>query len=282
MLDALLRLAEPGAILVEEAAATFLARHFDLAPVGGAGAAGPVHRLVAAERPGSHRGRRPPTFVGRARELGLLWSRLEDALRGHGQVVGLLGEAGIGKSRLLHEFRDRLLGESEQRVTFLEGRCQSYASAIPYFPILDVLRSNFRIAEGESPDAIADKIRAGVQDVGIEPAGAIPYVLRLFGISEGTEAPHRADDLSRQGADLRGAPPAHPERGPPAADPVRRRGSPLDRLHVGGVLHHLDGQHGGAAGDGHRRPIGRATGRRGWTARTSPRSRSRRCRGRTA
>ena len=188
VLDTLLGLAEPGAILVEEAAAAFLARHFDLAPVGGAGAAGPVHRLVATERPGSGLGRRSPMFVGRARELGLLWSRLEDALRGHGQVVGLLGEAGIGKSRLLHEFRDRLLGEPEQRVTFLEGRCQSYASAIPYFPILDILRSNFRIAEGESPDVIAAKIRAGVQEVGIEPAGAIPYVFRLFGISEGTEA----------------------------------------------------------------------------------------------
>jgi DNA-binding NtrC family response regulator/tetratricopeptide (TPR) repeat protein len=188
VLDTLLGLAEPGAILVEEAAAAFLARHFDLAPVGGAGAIGPVHRLVAPERPGSGRGRRPPTFVGRARELGLLWSRLEDALRGHGQVVGLLGEAGIGKSRLLHEFRERLLGDPAQRVTFLEGRCQSYASAIPYFPILDILRSNFRIAEGESPDAIAAKIRGGVQEVGIEPAGAVPYILRLFGISEGTEA----------------------------------------------------------------------------------------------
>ncbi len=188
VLDTLLGLADPGAILVEEAAAAFLARHFDLAPVGGAGAAGPVHRLVATERPGSGRGRRAPMFVGRARELGLLWSRLEDALRGHGQVVGLLGEAGIGKSRLLHEFRERLLGEPAQRVTFLEGRCQSYASAIPYFPILDILRSNFRIAEGESPDAIAAKIRAGVQEVGIEPAGAVPYIFRLFGISEGTEA----------------------------------------------------------------------------------------------
>jgi DNA-binding NtrC family response regulator/tetratricopeptide (TPR) repeat protein len=188
VLDTLLGLAEPGAILAEEAAAAFLARLFDLAPVGSAIAGRPVHRLVATERPGTGLGRRPPTFVGRARELGLLWSRLEDALRGHGQVVGLLGEAGIGKSRLLHEFRERLLGEPEQRVTFLEGRCQSYASAIPYFPILDILRTNFRIEEGDGPGVIAAKIRAGVQDVGIEPAGAVPYMFRLFGIQEGTEA----------------------------------------------------------------------------------------------
>ena len=186
-LDTLLGLAEPGAILVEEAAAPFLARHFNLVPAGGGGGAGHVRRLVATERPGAGLGVRPPRFVGRGRELGLLWSRLEDALRGHGQVVGLLGEAGIGKSRLLHEFRERLLGEPQQQVTFLEGRCQSYASAIPYFPILDILRSNFRISEGESSDIIAAKIRAGIQEVGIEPAGAVPYILRLFGITEGTE-----------------------------------------------------------------------------------------------
>ena len=189
VLDTLLGLAEPGAILVEEAAAAFLARHFDLAALGsGETAGGRVHRLVAAERLGTSLGRRAPTFVGRARELGLLWSRLEDALRGHGQVVGLLGEAGIGKSRLLHEFRERLLGEPERRVTYLEGRCQSYASAIPYFPILDVLRANFRVAESDSPDAIAEKVRAGLQEVGIEPAGAAPYLFRLFGIPEGAEA----------------------------------------------------------------------------------------------
>jgi transcriptional regulator with AAA-type ATPase domain/tetratricopeptide (TPR) repeat protein len=187
-LDTLLGLAEPGAILVEEAAAVFLARHFDLAPASSTSAAGPVHRLVATERVGTGPGRRPPTFVGRARELGLLWSRLEDALRGHGQVVGLLGEAGIGKSRLLHEFREQLLGEPERRVTFLEGRCHSYARAIPYFPILEILRVNFRIEEGDGPDVIAAKIRTGIQEVGIEPAGAVPYIFHLFGIAEGTEA----------------------------------------------------------------------------------------------
>ena len=170
-------LAEPGAILVEEAAANFLARHFDFAPEATApGAAGPVHRLVPATARGPEiRPARRPTFVGRARELGLLWSRLEDALRGHGQVVGLLGEAGIGKSRLLHEFRERLLGEPERRVTFLEGRCQSYATAIPYFPILDILRSNFRLAEGDSAEVVAGKIRDGYPEDG-DRAGRGPPV----------------------------------------------------------------------------------------------------------
>ncbi len=187
-LDILLRLAEPGAILVEEAAAISLARHFDLAPEAASGPVGPVQRLVAAPLGGPRSGRRGGPFVGRARELGLLWSRLEDALRSHGQVVGLLGEAGIGKSRLLQEFREQLLGEPERRVTFLEGRCQSYATAIPYFPILDILRSSFRLAEGDSAEVVAGKIEEGIRQMGIEPAGVLPYVLRLFGISDGTEA----------------------------------------------------------------------------------------------
>ena len=189
VLATLLGLAEPGAILVEESAAAFLVRDFDLTALAGDHAGiGAVHRLAATERLSAGLGRRAPAFVGRARELGLLWSRLEDALRGHGQVVGLLGEAGIGKSRLLHEFRERLLGEPERRVTYLEGRCQSYASATPYFPIMDILRANFRVAEGDGPDVIAEKIRSALQEAGIEPATAAPYLFRLFGIPEGTDA----------------------------------------------------------------------------------------------
>jgi transcriptional regulator with AAA-type ATPase domain/tetratricopeptide (TPR) repeat protein len=187
-LDALLRVAEPGSILVEEAAAAFLSRHFDLTPHGISGSMGPIHRLAAPERLGPLLGRRAPRFVGRERELDLLWSRLEDALRGHGQVVALLGEAGIGKSRLLHEFRERLLGEPERRVTYLEGRCHSYASAIPYSPVMDVLRANFRVAEGDAADVIVAKIHGGLQEVGIEASGAAPYLFRLFGIPEGTDA----------------------------------------------------------------------------------------------
>ena len=188
LLDSLIQIAEPGAILVEETATAFLARHFDLTAQAGGAGLGPVHRLAASERPGAGLGRRAPTFVGRDRELGLLWSRLEDALRGRGQVVGILGEAGIGKSRLLHEFRERLRGEPERRVTYLEGRCHSYASAIPYTPVMDVLRANFRVAEGDSPDVIVEKVHGGLQEVGIESAGAAPYLFRLFGIPEGTGA----------------------------------------------------------------------------------------------
>jgi predicted ATPase len=58
---------------------------------------------------------------------------------GDGQVVGIVAEACQGKSRLLYEFRQRLEGK---QVTYLEGRCLSYGSSIPYHPIIDIVRHN--------------------------------------------------------------------------------------------------------------------------------------------
>jgi DNA-binding NtrC family response regulator/tetratricopeptide (TPR) repeat protein len=187
VLDALLAAAEPGGILVEETAAAFLERHVELAAAGGPAAPPGARRLVRGERGAVGGGRRLPPLVGRDRELALLRSRLDDAARGHGQVVGILGEAGLGKSRLLQEFRQQLLTEPERRVTYLEGRCQSYASAIPYYPILDILRANFRIAEGDSAETIAAKVRSGLAE-GLVPPDAAPYLLHLFGIPDGTAA----------------------------------------------------------------------------------------------
>src|SRR5581483_10229031 len=185
-LDALVAAAEPGSILVDEAAAAFLERHFPLAETGGLAGPPGARRLERGERFGPNR--RLATFVGRGRELDLLATRLEDARRGHGQVVGIVGEAGLGKSRLLHEFRRQLLADPDRRVTCLEGRCQPYATAVPYGPILDILRTNFRIAEGDTTPAIAGKIRAGLAESGLAPEEAAPYVLHLFGIADGTAA----------------------------------------------------------------------------------------------
>ena len=78
-------------------------------------------------------------FVNRVSELAILNSFLQQVENGHGQAVGLVGEPGIGKSRLLAEFRRQV---SDGRVTWVEGRCLSYGTAIPYLLVLDLLRSN--------------------------------------------------------------------------------------------------------------------------------------------
>jgi DNA-binding NtrC family response regulator/predicted ATPase len=123
-------------------------------------------------------------FVGRERELTMLHDLLGQVTEGRGQVVRLVGEPGVGKSRLLYEFRRGLLG---QPVTYLEGRCLSYGSAIPYGPVLGLLRDNCGITETESPEVITAKVRLSLQEVGLDPVQGAPYLLHLLGVLDGTE-----------------------------------------------------------------------------------------------
>ena len=127
--------------------------------------------------------RRLATFVGRRHDLELLQGRLSSAVGGRGQVVGIVGEAGLGKSRLLHEFRQGLGPD----VRYVEGRCLPYGSAIPYLPLLDILRDHCGIVDTDSPRAIVEKVRRGLEEVGMNPAEGAPYLLQLLGIRDGTE-----------------------------------------------------------------------------------------------
>ncbi len=124
-------------------------------------------------------------FVGRERQLADLHAQLTQAIAGQGHVVGIVGEPGIGKSRLLYEFRRRLSGE---HVTYVEGHCQSYGSTSPYLPVLDLLRQLCGITDRDSPDAMTAKIHAILRHIGLTPAETAPYLLHLLGLSEGTQA----------------------------------------------------------------------------------------------
>jgi class 3 adenylate cyclase/tetratricopeptide (TPR) repeat protein len=131
-------------------------------------------------------------FVGRERELGVLNDLLEQAEHGQGQVVGIVGEPGVGKSRLLYEFRQGLAG---RRVTYLEGRCPSYGVSFPYLPVLDIIRSSCDIADADPPEAVTNKVLFAVQEVGMDPQRAVPYLLNLLGVKDesGTVEPLAPD-----------------------------------------------------------------------------------------
>ena len=109
---------------------------------------------------------------------------MEQAESGQGQVVGIVAEAGGGKSRLLYEFRQRLAG---RRVTYLEGRCLSYGHAIPYHPIIDLLRNNCGINDTDDPEIIAGKVQGALHEVGLDIEASALYVLQLLGVKAGTE-----------------------------------------------------------------------------------------------
>jgi class 3 adenylate cyclase/tetratricopeptide (TPR) repeat protein/transcriptional regulator with XRE-family HTH domain len=136
-------------------------------------------------------------FIGRDDELAALRGPFAKMEAGHGQVVGVVGEPGIGKSRLLYEFR-RSLGD--RHITYLEGRCLSYGGSIPYLPILDLVRANCGIQDGDAPAAVADKLRFGLQEVGLEPDRHAPYLLHLLGVGDGADS---LGHLSPEGIKLR-------------------------------------------------------------------------------
>jgi class 3 adenylate cyclase/DNA-binding winged helix-turn-helix (wHTH) protein/tetratricopeptide (TPR) repeat protein len=131
-----------------------------------------------------HEARTWNRFVGRGRELETLLALLARVEDGLGHVVGLMGDPGIGKSRLLDAFRQRLTG---RRLTYLRGRCLSYGSTTPYLPVLDLLRYYCDITETDTPEAMMAKVYWGLREVGMVPEEWAPYFLQLLGLEPGAE-----------------------------------------------------------------------------------------------
>ena len=120
-------------------------------------------------------------FVGRQKELELLLDGFERAKAGKGQAFSIMGEAGVGKSRLLYEFRKAIANED---VTLLEGKCLSYSQNVAYHPVIDLLKSNFDVREGEDDYKIRDKVRQGLKQIGLDEASTLPYLLELLGVKD--------------------------------------------------------------------------------------------------
>ena len=183
-LDELTALAQPGEILVSGDARPLLQRRFVLEPAGDAVLVGACYRLSPGERTGFEVGGRVRSpLVGREKELVTLHELLARAKEGRGQVVGIVGDPGIGKSRLVQEFRQSLARE----VTWLEGRCVSYRSTTPYHPIVDIVRGNFGVSESDPAEVVTERLRGGLEALELAAEETAPYLLHLLGIKAGTE-----------------------------------------------------------------------------------------------
>ncbi len=120
-------------------------------------------------------------LVGRERELELLLDGFERTMAGKGQAFSIVSEAGAGKSRLLYEFRKALANKD---IIFLEGKCLSYSKGVAYHPVVDILRSNFYIKEGEEDQGVKDKIKKGLRIMEADEASTLPYLLELLSVKD--------------------------------------------------------------------------------------------------
>jgi len=120
-------------------------------------------------------------FIGRERELELLIDGFERAKQGRGQAFSIMGEAGVGKSRVSYEFRKAV--ETED-ITFLEGKCLSYSQGVAYHPIIDLYKSNFDIRESDEDYQIKEKVKKGLKVLDVDEASTLPYLLELLSVKD--------------------------------------------------------------------------------------------------
>jgi class 3 adenylate cyclase/tetratricopeptide (TPR) repeat protein len=120
-------------------------------------------------------------FVGRERELELLLDGFERSKAGRGQAFSIIAEAGVGKSRLLYEFRKAV---SNEDVTFQEGKCLSYSQGVAYHPVIDIVKANFDIVEGDGDLEIREKLKRGLNILSADESSIMPYLLELLSVKD--------------------------------------------------------------------------------------------------
>ncbi len=183
-------LAEPGTTYVTEDTFKLTEGFFRFEALGEKavkGKEGPVkiYRVIARSTRrtrfdvSAERGLTP--FVGRERELELLVDGFERVKAGKGQAFSIISEAGLGKSRLLYEFRKAV---ANQDVTFLEGKCLSYSRGVGYQPVIDILKSNFYIREADEESEIREKVKKGLNILQADETSTLPYLLELLSVKE--------------------------------------------------------------------------------------------------
>ena len=191
----------------------------------------PVYQVLGLHRSRSRfdaaveRGLTP--LVGRSQELAMLRERFHEVRAGRGQVVGIAGEAGMGKSRLVLEFR-RALAQAGEAVTWLEGHCISFGQSSSFLPLIKQLRENFQIDEFARRAGDYCQGRAGHAahggTRGVHPCHPLPALGR-----SGRPGPHGHGRYGAPAATLRRASGTVGTWGKHAAPDTRGRRPTLDR-----------------------------------------------------
>ena len=187
-------MARPGAILVSKNTYRLSRDFFEFKPLGEIEVKGKEYpqeafeltkmsevetRIEAAAAKGLTR------FVGRKNSMAALVEACDKAHSGSGQVAGIVGEAGVGKSRLLLEFRNRL---PQSEFTYLEGRCLHYGGSMPYLPMLDILRSYIDIKGDDLEHFIKEKMAEKILQLDERLKSTLPPLQEILSLKVEDEA----------------------------------------------------------------------------------------------
>jgi tetratricopeptide (TPR) repeat protein/class 3 adenylate cyclase len=140
-------------------------------------------------------------FVGRERELAVLDEWLAQAMHGRGQVVGLVGEPGVGKSRLITELRRRHATRTlstAQEVMVLEGRCMAYGSTISYMPVRDLLSACLHLTEHTDGETLCVRLTEALQALDAALVPSLPALLTLLDVPSDDPGWHALDPHQRR------------------------------------------------------------------------------------
>jgi len=191
VLDALLDAAPDDPIVASTTTKPFLERRFDIEPVtAGAHDRGPWRVLRLADA-----AQHATAFVSRARELTVLDDLLTQVEQGRGQGLLVTGDAGIGKSRLLDEFRRRIGG----RAAWLQGSAVSFGRALPFHPLIDLLKQAFSVQPGDSDDAIDERITSATAAFGDAFRTSTQFLRALLSIESDAALTRLDPQLRRAG-----------------------------------------------------------------------------------
>ncbi|MGY2492128.1 adenylate/guanylate cyclase domain-containing protein [Cupriavidus sp. CP313] len=182
-------MAAPATILVSDRTHKLAAGYFEFKALGEAQVKGVPQPLAVYEVLGlgalrtrlqvaAHRGL--ARFVGREAELEALGRALEKSKAGYGQIVVVVGEAGVGKSRLFHEFK----ACSERGCLVLETFSVSHGKAFAYLPLIELLKNYFQFTAQDDQRRCQEKVTGKILTLSRSLEDLMPYLLYLLGIGD--------------------------------------------------------------------------------------------------
>ena len=185
------QLAEPGSIFASESTIRLIQGAVEYEALGARAVKGKaepvkVFRLLSARSPstraaGTETRRLDAALVGREKELAALIGCVERLLAGQGGIAGVIGEAGLGKSRLVSEAKRKVAGD---RLIWLEGRALSFSQSLSYWPFREIVRRWAGIAEDDGDAASWAKLETEVQQLFPEDvAEVLPYLATWLGVA---------------------------------------------------------------------------------------------------